>query len=337
MDFLVIDDDKTFRDATCILIDGEGHYAEGAATGEQGLERLKQDKFDVVLLDVNLGQESGLDLLPQILKSYPTLPVVMCTAQGNIKTAVEAMRRGAVDFLEKPFQREQFLTVLARLQRFQQMGQRIERLEREVTETKSQNVEPIFDFSTPLMRDVMEVLLRAAPTSASILIYGERHWEDRRARVHQHSQLNDKPFVTVSYPSLSKVLESELFGHVRGSFTGAIRDHWGKVKAAKAARSFSMKLATCRWRFSPSCSGLCRSVNTSASAKRHAPGQPASHRGDQSRPEETRFRRDVSRGPLLPAERHRRRNAPAARAPRGSDSFRRALRAAFCRAMRSHD
>src|SRR4029078_7881037 len=123
MDFLVIDDDKTFRDATCILIDGEGHYAESSATGEQGLERLIQDKFDAVLLHVTLSQESGLALLPQFLKSSPTLPVVMCTAEGNVKTAVEAMRRGAADFLEKPFQREQFLTLLAPLHTFPQTGQ----------------------------------------------------------------------------------------------------------------------------------------------------------------------------------------------------------------------
>ncbi len=241
MDFLVIDDDKTFRDATCFLMEGEGHYGEGAASGEQALERLKQDKFDAVLLDVNLIQESGLDLLPQIVKSCPNVPVVMCTAQGNVKTAVEAMRRGAVDFLEKPFQREQFLTVLARLQRFQQLGQRIERLEQEVTETKSQNVEPIFEFSTPLMREVMEVLLRAAPTPASILILGESGTGKTvvARMLHQHSQIADRPFVTVSCPSLSKeLLESELFGHVRGAFTGAVKDHWGKVKAAEGGTLF---------------------------------------------------------------------------------------------------
>jgi NtrC-family two-component system response regulator AlgB len=241
MDFLVVDDDKTFRDATCLLIDGEGHYAEGVASGSQGLERLKQDKFDAVLLDVNLAEGSGLDLLPQIAKSHPNLPVVMCTAQGNVKTAVEAMRRGAADFLEKPFQREQLMAVLARLQRFQQMGQQIERLEQEVTETKRQNGEPIFDFSTPLMRDVMEVLLRAAPTPASVLILGESGTGKTVAAraVHQHSQLSDKPFVTVSCPSLSKeLLESELFGHVRGAFTGAVKDHWGKVKAAEGGTLF---------------------------------------------------------------------------------------------------
>ena len=241
MDFLIIDDDKTFRDATCFLIEDAGHYAEGVGSGRLGLDSLKEDKWDAVLLDVNLGNENGLDVLVEIQKQYPDIPVVMFTAQGSVKTAVEAMRRGAVDFLEKPFQREQFMTVLARLQRFQQMSRRIERLEREATEIKSQSLEPIFDFTTPTMREVMEVLLRAAKTPASILIFGESGTGKSVAAraVHQQSHLADKPFVTVSCPSLSKeLLESELFGHVRGSFTGAIKDHWGKVKAAEGGTLF---------------------------------------------------------------------------------------------------
>jgi NtrC-family two-component system response regulator AlgB len=175
-----------------------------------------------VLLDVNLGPENGLDLLTEVLKAQPHLPVVMFTAQGSVKTAVEAMRRGAVDFLEKPFQREHLLTVLARLQRFQQMGQQIEQLEREVKETRATTIEPIFDFTTPLMCEVMDVLLRAAPTAASVLILGDSGTGKSVAAraVHEHSHLADKPFVTVSCPSLSKeLLESELFGHVKGSFT----------------------------------------------------------------------------------------------------------------------
>src|SRR5438067_839184 len=122
MDFLVIDDDRTFREATCILIEAEGHYAEGADSGRKGVTQLKEGDFEAVLLDVNLGAENGLDLLVEIQKRYPELPVVMFTAQGRIETAVEAMRRGAVDFLEKPFRREQFLTVLARLQKLRQLG-----------------------------------------------------------------------------------------------------------------------------------------------------------------------------------------------------------------------
>src|SRR5271170_2901043 len=241
MDFLVIDDDKTFRDATCFLIEEAGHYAEGVDSGQLGLTSLKDDKFDAVLLDLNLGSENGLEVLTEIQKRKPQIPVVMFTAQGNVKVAVEAMRRGAVDFLEKPFQREQFMTVLARLQRLGQMRQQIERLEQQVTETRAQNLEPIFDFATPAIRDVMDVLHRAAKTPASILILGESGTGKSVAAraVHEQSHLADKPFVTVSCPSLSKeLLESELFGHVKGSFTGAIKDHWGKVKAANGGTLF---------------------------------------------------------------------------------------------------
>ncbi len=241
MDFLVVDDDKTFRDATCFLIEEAGHYAEGVDSGQLALAWLKEDKWDAVLLDFNLGPENGLDVLTEILKQHPQMHVIMFTAQGSVKVAVEAIRRGAVDFLEKPFQREQFTSVLARLQRLRQMGQRIEQLEQQATETKAQSLEPIFDFNTPAMQEVMEVLLRAAKTPASILILGESGTGKSVAAraVHAQSHLADKPFVTVSCPSLSKeLLESELFGHVKGSFTGAIKDHWGKVKAADGGTLF---------------------------------------------------------------------------------------------------
>jgi len=241
MDFLVIDDDKTFRDATCLLIDGEGHYAEAVYSGELGLTELKEGKFDAVLLDLNLGREKGLDILEQILKRQPNLPVIIFTAQGSVKNAVEAMRRGAVDFLEKPFTREQFHLVLARVQRLHQLNQNIERLEREIKDSNAQNPEILLDSSTPLMKEVMDTLLRAAKTPASILILGESGTgKSVVARaVHQQSHLADRPFITVSCPSLSKeLLESELFGHVKGAFTGALRDHWGKVKAVAGGTLF---------------------------------------------------------------------------------------------------
>lgn len=241
MDFLVIDDDKTFRDATCYIIEDAGHYGEVAASGGAGLARLKEDRFDAVLLDLNLGAENGLEVLSEIQKRLPRLPVVMLTAQGSVKTAVEAMHRGAVDFLEKPFQREHFITVLARLQHIRRLGDRIEKLEQEAVLTKAQSIEPVFDFSTPVMRERMDLLLRAAKTPASILILGESGTGKSIAAraVHQNSHLAEKPFVTVSCPSLSKeLLESELFGHVKGAFTGAVKDHWGKVKAAEGGTLF---------------------------------------------------------------------------------------------------
>jgi len=241
MDFLVIDDDKTFRDATCLLIDSEGHYAEAACSGASGLTEVKEGKFDSVLLDLNLGPENGLDILEQILKRQPHLPVIIFTAQGSVKNAVEAMRRGAVDFLEKPFTREQFHLLLARVQRFLQLNKNIERLEREVKDSNAQSPEILLDSSTPRMKEVMDTLCRAARTPASILILGESGTgKSVVARaVHQQSHLADKPFITVSCPSLSReLLESELFGHVRGAFTGALQDHWGKVKAAAGGTLF---------------------------------------------------------------------------------------------------
>jgi NtrC-family two-component system response regulator AlgB len=241
MDFLVIDDDKVFREATCLMIEDEGHYADTAANAEVALGRLREDKFDAALLDLNLGRESGLTVLPQLLKARPNLPVVMFSAQGTVKSAVKALHLGAVDFLEKPFTREQFHTVLARLQRFSQMGRQIEQLEQEVKETLAQNPEPLFDFETPNMQAVMEVLLRSAKTPASVLILGESGTGKSIAAraVHANSHLVDRPFVTVSCPTLSKeLLESTLFGHVRGSFTGAMKDHWGKVKAASGGTLF---------------------------------------------------------------------------------------------------
>ncbi len=241
MDFLVIDDDRIFREATCLLIEEESHYAEGAATPEAGLDAVREGKFDAVLLDLHLGKHNGLQVLPTILKLRPQQMIVMFSAQGTIKNAVQAIQQGAVDFLEKPFTREQFHALLARLRRFTELGRKIENLEAQVKESQSQQPEALIDFETPLMQAVMDLLQRAAKSPASVLILGESGTGKSVAAraLHEHSHLADKPFVTVSCPSLTKeLLESTLFGHVRGSFTGAMRDHWGKVKAADGGTLF---------------------------------------------------------------------------------------------------
>ena len=240
MKFLIADADQLIRQATCVLIEAEGHGVSGAVSGEECLTALQQQSYDAVLLDANLNS-SGLDLLDQIQLAHPQVAVVILSAQGTIRTAVEAMQRGAADFLEKPFRREQFLSMAARLHRLRRIGERIERLEGEVTTARLNDVSLLFDFSDPPMRQAMEVLSRASATPASLLIVGESGTgKSAIARlVHERSHLADQPFVTVSCPSLSReLLESELFGHVRGSFTGAIKDRWGKVKAAEGGTLF---------------------------------------------------------------------------------------------------
>ena len=339
MDFLVIDDDKTFRDATCLLIDGEGHYAEAACSGELGLTELKEGKFDSVLLDLNLGPEKGLDILEQILKLQPNLPVIIFTAQGSVKNAVEAMRRGAVDFLEKPFTREQFHLVLARVQRFHQLNQNIERLEREVKDSNAQSPEILLDSSTPLMKEVMDTLLRAAKTPASILILGESGTgKSVVARaVHQQSHLADKPFITVSCPSLSKeLLESELFGHVKGAFTGALRDHWGKVKAAAGGTLFLDEIGDLPMEIQPKLLRLLQEREYERVGENVTRQAEVRVIAATSRDLKTARRRGrLSRRPVFSAQRHHGGNASATAAPRRPHSLCRALLQAFCRSLRA--
>jgi NtrC-family two-component system response regulator AlgB len=238
MDILLIDDDRSIREATLMAVESLDHYAEAVENSEMGLRRLREDKFDLVILDLMLGDENGLDVLTAIKKQNPAQPVVMFTAQATIATAVEATRRGAVDFIEKPFHLERLRHVLALSQKTRHLETRIAELE---TEVKSQNVEPQFQSQDASVQAVLELLFRAAESSASILILGPSGTGKSVAAraVHAASHLREKPFVTVSCPSLSKeLLESDLFGHVKGAFTGAIKDHWGKVKAAEGGTLF---------------------------------------------------------------------------------------------------
>lgn len=238
MDILVVDDEKIIRDATIQLAEDSGHYAEAASNATLAMEMLKESPFDLVLLDLHLGRESGLDLLDQIQKRHPNIALVVFTAAATVRSAVEAMRRGALDFLEKPFTAEQLNIALARVQKHRRLAERVVELQTQIT---NQSPEPVFESANESIRQVLDVLFRAASTSASVLILGESGTGKSVAAraVHQRSARADKPFVTINCPSLSKeLLESELFGHAKGAFTGAMRDRWGKVKAAEGGTLF---------------------------------------------------------------------------------------------------
>lgn len=238
MDILVVDDEKTVRASTVSALEADDHYAEAVASGESALHRLKEEEFDLVLLDLNLGNENGLTLLPQILRRRPRTPVVIVTAEGTISSAVRAIQAGAIDYLEKPFTLDRLRSVLARARQWRQLQDRIVELE---TEVSAHSPPPVFTSNDPRMTETLDLFFRAAPTSAAILILGESGTgKSLVAReIHRRSLLKDKPFVTISCPSLSKeLLESELFGHVKGSFTGAIRDKWGKVHEANGGTLF---------------------------------------------------------------------------------------------------
>src|SRR5690606_35483353 len=162
----------------------------------------------------------------------------VCTAQASIETAVEAMRRGALDYLEKPFTPDTLRQVLARVEKVNRLKQRVANLSDAVARSG-----PPLEFASeePAMRGVLDVTERAAGTRANVLILGENGTgKSQLARhVHENSPLRDGPFVTVNCPSLSReLLESELFGHAKGAFTGAIKDYAGKVDAARGGTLF---------------------------------------------------------------------------------------------------
>ncbi len=241
MDFLVIDDDRTFSEATCLLIESEGHYVENASNPDSALACLRTGKFDAALLDLHLGVHNGLTLLADVVKLRPNMPVVMFSAEGTVKTAVQALRQGAMDFLEKPFTREQFHVVQARILRFTEMSRKIESLEAEVKESQMEAPEALLGLQTPAMRALAENLERAVKGRAPVLFLGESGTGKSIAArlLHGQGDFSSKPFVTCNCRSLSReLLEVQLFGHVRGAFPGALKDQWGKVKAAEGGTLF---------------------------------------------------------------------------------------------------
>ena len=238
MNILVIDDDSSLRRTLRMSLEVLGHRAAESRDGTQALELLSRRPFDVALLDLRLAQEQGLDLLPRLLQLAPGLHVVVVTAYATIETAVEAMRRGAFDYLPKPFTPDQLRLVLDRIAHVRQLQSHVEELEEQI-----RSVVPEVDLQTeePKMREALDVAFKTAATEATIFIRGESGTgKGVLARaIHARSQRADGPFVTVHCPSLSaELLESELFGHVQGAFTGAVRDTVGKVAAAEGGTLF---------------------------------------------------------------------------------------------------
>jgi NtrC-family two-component system response regulator AlgB len=238
MDILVIDDDASLRRTLHTSLEVLGHRAVEARDGAQALEVLARRPFAVALLDLHLAQEQGLDLLPRLLTLAPGLHVVVVTAYATIETAVEAMRRGAFDYLPKPFTPEQLCVVLDRIAHLRRLQSQVEELEEQV-----RAVVPEVDLQTHevAMSEALDVAFKTAASEATILLRGESGTGKgvfARA-IHARSQRAAGPFITVHCPSLSaELLESELFGHVQGAFTGAVRDTLGKVAVAEGGTLF---------------------------------------------------------------------------------------------------
>jgi NtrC-family two-component system response regulator AlgB len=238
MRILVIDDEAHIRKTTTVTLDALGHETAQAQNSAEALAHLQKGSFDAAFLDLRLGEENGLDLIPKLLALEPKLNVIVFTAYTSIDTAVEAMRHGAVDYIAKPFTPEQIRQSLSRIENNRRLENRVIELESMLSSN-----EVLADFGTeePLVQKLFETATKAAASAATILLLGESGTgKSVLARaLHKNSPRRDNAFVTVACPSLSReLLESELFGHVRGAFTGAVGETWGKVKAAEGGTLF---------------------------------------------------------------------------------------------------
>jgi len=239
MNVLIIDDDLGIRETLGTALETMGHEVEAANSRAAAEKKLRHESFEVAFLDIRLGAENGLDILPDLLRLSPRLAVIVITAYSSIETAVLAIQRGAFDYLAKPFKPAQIAQMLERVAKTRQLETRISDLEGQLSRPGADA--ELAATSDPKMQRLMEVAKKSASSDATILMLGESGTgKSALARqIHHWSSRAKEPFVTVSCPSLSRdLLESELFGHMKGAFTGAVATTWGKVAAADRGTLF---------------------------------------------------------------------------------------------------
>ncbi len=232
MRILIIDDEPNIRKTLTLGLETMGFEAASAKNGKEAVDYLLQFGADVAFLDLRLGSDDGLDWIEPLLKAQSDLSIVVLTAHASYASAVEAIKRGAFDYIPKPITPDVMRQVLLKIGKNRQLQQRVEDLESQVA-----SVNNAYDFSAddPAMGPIIQLLNKVAPTQASVLILGENGTGKSvlASEIHRRSDRSKELFLTVSCPSLSaELLESELFGHVKGAFTGAVQNKIGKVEVA---------------------------------------------------------------------------------------------------------
>jgi DNA-binding NtrC family response regulator len=242
---LIVDDEPALRDSLQRTVEREGHEVALAGDLRTARRVLAEGAFDLLLTDIRLGDGSGLDLVAAARQAGPALRIVAMTAFGSVELAVEAMRRGADDFIEKPFQADALRSRLERALEPVRLAGRVARLERENQllreEVEEAAADDVLLGVSPAMALVRDRIERVAPTAASVLILGETGTgKELVARtLHRRSHRADGPFVAFNGGAVAEGLaESELFGHEKGAFTGADRKRVGRFELADGGTLF---------------------------------------------------------------------------------------------------
>jgi DNA-binding NtrC family response regulator len=221
---LVIDDERSIRNTLKDILGLEGHKVEVAEDGEQGFTMASGTKFDAVFCDIKMPKMDGMEVLDKLRENSPETPIVMISGHGDVDTAVESIKKGAFDYIQKPLDLNRLLVTLRNALDRSNLVVETKNLKKKVNSKYKMIGE------TPGMLKVKELIDRVAPTDARVLITGSNgtgkeavaHW------IHEKSNRASAPFVEVNCAAIpSELIESELFGHMKGSFTGAVKDKAG--------------------------------------------------------------------------------------------------------------
>lgn len=232
---LVIDDERPIRNTLQEILEFEGHQVTLAENGHIGLQTALQNSFDLIFSDIKMPQMDGLELLQALHEQDVDTPIVMISGHGNIETAVDCIKRGATDFIEKPIELNRLLITTKNALEKKTLVQ-----ETKVLKKKVQGKFNMVGESAPIMR-VRELIDKVAPTDARVLITGGNGTgKEVVARlIHAGSSRSSMPLIEVNCAAIpTELIESELFGHVKGSFTGAIKDKAGKFEQADGGTIF---------------------------------------------------------------------------------------------------
>lgn len=234
---LLIDDDKNLSRVTQYQLTEEGYVVQDAAGGRQGLDLLKENRFDLILLDMQMPEMDGIAVLKEIRKQDPEVPVVIITAYGTVDSALRATELGADDYITKPFSINQIKLTIERSIYLRRLRTENRFLKKEISTLKDSNILG----GSAAIKKVMEIVRQVAPTDSTVLITGESGTgKELVARaIHIESRRAEKLFVPVNCAAIPETLiESELFGHTKGAFTGAVKDRKGTFQVADQGTLF---------------------------------------------------------------------------------------------------
>lgn len=234
-DILIIDDEKAIRKTLGEILSFEGYKIDEAADGEEGLKKFKDKSYDVVLCDIKMPKVDGIEFLQKAGESNADVPIIMISGHGNIETAVEAVKKGAYDYISKPPDLNRLLITIRNA-----MDKSSLVTETKVLKRKVSKVQEMIGESTPIQK-IKDTIDKVAPTEARVLVTGENgSGKELVARwIHEKSNRNTGPLVEVNCAAIpSELIESELFGHEKGSFTSAIKQRIGKFEQANGGTLF---------------------------------------------------------------------------------------------------